>query len=97
MATKQERLLEDYYRKLAGKMLEQYVEPTNPEEAVEYRHFREMYLLMICSCEALGDFDFAKTLDAAFKMVVGVSCKEDARLQVSQSLERRPCLQREVC
>lgn len=97
MATKQEKLLEDYYRRLAGALLDQYTVPQNPQESAEYRQFREMYLLMICSCEAIGDFEFAKTLDAAYKVVVGVSCKEDARLQASKSLERRPCLQREVC
>jgi hypothetical protein len=97
MATRQEKLLQDYYRKLAGAMLVQYTEPQNPEEAAEYRHFREMYLLMICSCEAIGDFQFARELDTAYKVTVGVSCKTDASIQVSQSLERRPCLQREVC
>lgn len=84
--TGQEQLLHNYYKKLSGYLLEQYkhLDPEtswNKEQVIEFCRFRDMYCLMICSSEAIGDFEGAKELDEAYKKVVGISCKNEVERQ----------------
>ncbi len=92
--TGQETLLRNYYTKLATHMLTEYKNPdwNNPIQVQEFCRFRELYLLMVCSCETIGDFETAIELSKAYENVVGIPCKREVFRHIPKTTETK-----EIC